>query len=63
MFRTLCVLLLLSLSGCMSNEEMIRMGGAGVAGSANGGLAAIGAATSTYGQIQDSRRYYQPYGY
>ena len=38
------------------NEALIRIGGAGVRGSAQGGLEAIGAMTDTYGAIQDANR-------
>lgn len=38
------------------NEALIRIGGAGVRGSAQGGLEAIGAMTDAYGQIQDANR-------
>jgi len=37
-------------------EALMRIGGAGVAASGQGGLAAIGAATNAYGQIQDANR-------
>lgn len=37
-------------------EALMRIGGAGVAASGQGGLAAIGAATDAYGQIQDANR-------
>ena len=38
------------------NEALIRIGGAGVRGSAQGGLESIGAMTDTYGNIQDANR-------
>lgn len=38
------------------NEMLIRMGAAGLAGSAEGGLQALGAIGDTYGQIQDANR-------
>ena len=38
------------------NEALIRIGGAGVRGSAQGGLEAIGSMTDTYGAIQDANR-------
>lgn len=38
------------------NEALIRIGGAGVAGSSEGGLNAIGAMTEKYGAIQDFNR-------
>lgn len=38
------------------NEMLIRMGGAGVRGAAQGGLESIGAMTDVYGQIQDANR-------
>jgi len=37
-------------------EALMRIGGAGVAASGQGGLAAIGAATNAYGQVQDANR-------
>lgn len=37
-------------------EALMRIGGAGVAASGQGGLAAIGAATDAYGQVQDANR-------
>ena len=37
-------------------EALMCIGGAGVAASGQGGLAAIGAATNAYGQIQDANR-------
>jgi hypothetical protein len=37
-------------------EALMRIGGAGVAASGQGGLAAIGAATNAYGQVQDVNR-------
>ena len=38
------------------NEMLIRMGAAGLAGSAEGGLQALGAIGNTYGAIQDANR-------
>ena len=38
------------------NEMLIRMGAAGLGGSAEGGLQALGAIGDTYGAIQDANR-------